>query len=264
MIDEARTKAPKKMVYLNPRFTVKEYDWGVFVGPRAGEPAKDFTLTDFNGNEIRLSAYKGKWVVLETASATCSMYVKNIEGMRQLREEFPDVEFLLVYVREAHPGERLGQHKSFDEKFEAAHLLPSKYKEDRKVLIDTLDGDMHRAYGVMPNVVYIIRPDGTVHYRCNWATVDGVREALADRTRLHTHENADMHKLKASRGLFTALKVMWTGGAVALWDFFVATPKLLHRHKMVDEYYDKHGRFQNTPNEPTIVYEAKSSADEAA
>lgn len=257
-------KQPKKMVYLAPRFRVKEYDWGVFVGPRAGEPAKDFTLVDFDGNEVKLSDYRGKWVVIETGSATCSMYVKNIEGMHQLRDEFPDVEFLVVYVREAHPGERLHQHKNFEEKKKAAHLLPKKYGEDRPILIDTLNGDMHRAYGVMPNVVYIINPDGVVHYRCNWATVDGVREALADRARLHRYENADMNKLKASRGMLTALWVMWTGGIVALWDFFIATPKLMRRHKMVDEYYEKHGRFQNTPNQPGIVYEDKPGQEQAA
>jgi peroxiredoxin len=264
MAEASSKKQPQKMVYLNPRFRVKEYDWGVFVGPRAGEQAKDFTLTDFDGREVKLSDFRGKWVVLETASATCSMYVKNIEGMHQLRSEFPDVEFLVVYVREAHPGERLHQHKSFDEKLRAAHLLPKKYDEDRPILIDTLNGDMHRAYGVMPNVVYIIRPDGAVHYRCNWATVDGVREALSDREKLHTHENADMHKLKASRGMLTALKVMWTGGIVALLDFFIATPKLIKRHQLVDEYYAKHGRFETEPSQPTIVYEARNEPEQAA
>lgn len=241
-------KKPQKMVYLAPRFRVKEYDWGVFVGPAAGDPAPDFPLTDFDGNQVKLSDYRGKWVVLETGSATCSMYTKNIPGMKKLREEFPDVEFLLIYVREAHPGERLHQHRSFDEKVRAAKVLPSRYGEDRPILIDSLNGDMHRAYGVMPNVVYVIRPDGIVHYRCNWATEDGVREALSDREHFHTYENADMNKLKASRGLGTALRTMWTGGILALWDFVVAGPALMRRHKLVDEYYAKHGKFQNEPS----------------
>ncbi|MFQ5660061.1 MAG: deiodinase-like protein [Gammaproteobacteria bacterium] len=238
----------QKMVYLAPRFRVKEYDWGVFVGPAAGEKAPDFTVTDQDGNEVKLSDYLGRWVVLETGSVTCSMYAKNIPGMKVLRKEFPDVEFLLIYVREAHPGERTGQHKSFEEKLAASKRLPGRYHEDRKILIDTLNGDMHRAYGVMPNVVYVIRPDGIVHYRCNWATVDGVREALSDREHLHTYENADMNKLKASRGFFTILKTMWAGGFLAFWDFLIATPALIRRHKMVDAYYAKHGRFQNQPS----------------
>lgn len=242
------TEQRKPMVYLAPRFRVKEYDWGVFVGPAAGEEAPDFTVTDYDGNEVKLSDFRGKWVIIETGSATCSMYAKNIPGMKQLQKEFSDVEFLLIYVREAHPGERLHQHRSFEEKYAAAKLLPTRYNENRRVLIDKLDGDMHRTYGVMPNVVYVIRPDGIVHYRCNWATEDGVKEALSDRENFHTHENADMHKLKASRGLWTTLRSMWTGGILALWDFMIAGPALLRRHKMVDDYYNKHGKFQNQPN----------------
>ena len=239
---------PEKMIYRRPRFKVKQYDFGVFVGPGAGDPAIDFTVTDYDGNECRLSDFRGKWVVLETGSATCSMYTKNIPGMKQLRAEFPNVVFLLIYVREAHPGERLHQHRDFEEKRAAAKLLPGRYGEDRPILIDTLDGDMHRAYGMMPNVVYVINPDGIVHYRCNWATVDGVREALSDREHLHTLENADMTKLNASRGLWTAVRTMWTGGIVALWDFVVATPALIKQHKKVDEYYAKHGRFARRPS----------------
>jgi hypothetical protein len=57
-------------------------------------------------------------------------------------------------------------------------------------LLYTSEGDFHRAYGGMPNIIYIIRPDGTVHYRCNWTSVDLVQDALKDRENLHTVENA--------------------------------------------------------------------------
>lgn len=241
-------KAKQKMVYLNPHFRVKEYDWGVFIGPSAGETAPDFAVRDLDGNERSLADYRGKWVVLETASATCSMYTKNIPGMKGVRAEFPDVEFLVIYVREAHPGERLGQHKTDEDKLAAAKLLPTRYDEDRPILIDKLNGDMHRAYGMMPNVIYVINPEGVVHYRCNWAMVDPLREALADRDHLHTMENADMKKLKASRGMAIAIRTMWTGGIIALWDFVIATPALIRRHKMVDEYYAKHGKFEQQPS----------------
>lgn len=236
----------QKMIYNQPRFTVKQYDWDLFKGPRAGEEAQDFTLTAQDGSNVKLSDFRGKWVVIETGSATCSMYTKNIPGMLALRKEFPDVAFLVVYVREAHPGERLSQHKSFEEKKQAATLLAPRYGEERPVYIDAYEGDMHKSYGGMPNIVYVINPEGKVHYRCNWATVDGVREALSDRSRLHTVENADMHKLKASRGMMVALRTMWTGGLLALWDFVIATPKLLKRHKLVDDYYNKHGKFRNS------------------
>ena len=234
--------------YLNPRFKIKQYDWDVFVGPAAGEPAVDFTVTDFSGKEYTLSDFLGKWVVLETGSSTCSQYTKNIDQMRGLRGEFPDVEFLLIYVREAHPGERLSQHKRFSDKLNAARLLPEKYHEDRRILIDTLNGDMHRVYGAMPNVIYVINPEGSVHYRCDWTHVDGLRTALSKRDHVHAIEHASLKDISASRTLWVAIKTMWTGGFLALWDFIAATPALYRHHKLIDAYYDKHGKFKQHSN----------------
>jgi hypothetical protein len=209
-----------EMVYNNEHFTVKEYDWDVFGGPSAGEQFVDSELYDLKtGNKVKLSDFSGQWVVLETGSSTCSMFTKNIPNMKNIEEEFTDVKFLLIYVREAHPGERLGAHKSFEEKLGAARLVKPRYNEHRQVLVDGIEGDFHRHYGMIPNVLYVIRPDGTIHYRCNWATADDLRAALADRENFHTYENADMNKLKAGRGLYTSIRTMWTGGAVALYDF---------------------------------------------
>ena len=54
------------MIYNRPRFTVMQYDWDVFKGPRAGELAIDYSLTDLDGNEVRLSDFRGKWMAIET------------------------------------------------------------------------------------------------------------------------------------------------------------------------------------------------------
>lgn len=243
------TDTPKMPPYLTPRFKPGLYNWDMFIGPRAGEPAVDFTATDMDGKEVRLSDFRGKWVVLETGSATCSQYTKNIGSMAELARKFPDVEFLVVYVREAHPGERKRQHKSFEDKVEGARLLPVKYGENRRVLIDSLDGQMHRAYGGMPNILYIVNPDGIVHYRCDWALVRGVEKALADRDRIHTDEHADMEEINASRGVWIAVRTMWTGGFMALFDFIVALPTLFKKHKLVDDFYKTYGRFRNRPDQ---------------
>ena len=151
--------------YNNARFKIKLYDWDLFLGPAAGDVAPDFTVSDLEtGEPVSLSSLRGKWVVIETGSSTCSMYTKNIPGMESLCAEHPDVEFLVIYVHEAHPGERLHQHKNFNEKVSAARLLKPRYNENRRVLVDSHAGDFHRVYGMKPNFIYVIRPDGTVHY----------------------------------------------------------------------------------------------------
>ena len=242
------TDAKPKMVYNNKRFTVKEYDWDVFMGPAAGDPFIDATLTDLaTGEPVKLSDFSGKWVVIETGSSTCSMYTKNIPDMKSIADDFPDVVFLMVYVREAHPGERLHEHRSFEEKTKAASLVKPRYGEHRRVLVDSYEGDFHRSYGAMPNILYVIRPDGTIHYRCNWATADSLREALTERDKLHTYENADMKNLKAARGMYTSIRTMWTGGALALYDFVRAGPGMAARHQKVDAFYREHGQFNKKP-----------------
>ena len=239
-------KAPP--VYNTKRFRTVDYNFDMFIGPAAGEKLKDFPLTDLKtGKEVKLSDFNGKWVVVETGSSTCSMYTKDIAEMEAIEKEYPDAEFLLIYVREAHPGERLGPHQSMEEKLAAARLLQPRYGEARRILVDNLDGDFHRAYGSMPNVIYVVRPDGTIHYRANWATPAGVRNSLDDRENFHRLENADMKAIRASRGKYNMIRTMWTGGFVALYDFFKNMPLTVAKHAKIDAYYAKHGRFKNQP-----------------
>lgn len=242
------TEQKPPMVYNTSRFKPVDYNFDMFIGPAAGEKFKDFPLSDLDtGEEVKLSDFAGKWVVLETASSTCSMYTKDIADMGAIEKEHPDVEFIVVYVREAHPGERLGPHQSMEEKKTAARLLKPRYGENRRILVDSLGGDLHRAYGSMPNVIYVIRPDGTIHYRANWSTPQGLRDALADRESFHRQENADMKAIQASRAKYNMLRTMWTGGFVALYDFVKGMPISVAKHAKVDAYYKKHGRFKNQP-----------------
>jgi len=242
------TEQTPPMVYNNSRFRVVDYNFDMFIGPAAGEQFKDFALTDLDsGKEVKISDFAGKWLVIETSSSTCSMYTKNIKTMKDVVSEFSDVEFITVYVREAHPGERLGPHKSMDDKLKAARKIVPRYGEFRRILVDNLEGDFHRAYGAMPNVVYIIRPDGTIHYRCNWAAPHLITKALEDRDNLHKVENAPTAELRASRAMPHMIRTMWTGGFIALYDFFKAAPLTVSKHIKVDSYYAKHGRFKNQP-----------------
>jgi hypothetical protein len=115
----------------------------------------------------------------------------------------------------------------------------------------------------MPNVVYIIRPDGRIHYRCNWATPAAVREALNDRENFHTMENADMKAINASRRKMHMIRTMWTGGVVALYDFFKGMPLAVQRHHRTDTFYKKHGRFINDPADKPSAQELAAIINEA-
>src|SRR5579872_7076532 len=140
-------------------------------GPRAGEEAPDFELPTLEGEKIRLSDYAGeKNVVLTFGSATCPMTAGSIRGLNHLHEEYSDdeVQFLFVYAREAHPGEQLPAHRSLEDKEQAAELFREEEHVEMPILVDTLDGKVHRQYGGAPNPTYLIDKAGRVAFRMLW------------------------------------------------------------------------------------------------
>ena len=216
--------------YNYKRYKMSEYDLSSFNGPKAGEPASNFAVRTPEGREVSLDDYKGKWVVLETGSITCSMYVKNVKGFARLKDKYPDVEFLLVYVREAHPGSRLGPHESDEQKLELATEMMEIYKDPRTVLVDDLQGTMHHQYGTLPNMIYVINPDGKVIYRCDWSFPKNVEKVLQNRDRLHTREHIQI----ITAAPWIMFPVVLRGGWDAVWDLLAALPMITWAHIKFD------------------------------
>ncbi len=167
--------------YNYQQFSANQYGFGDnLAGPLIGEQAIDFSVIDIDGNEHSLSGYQGKYVVLETGSITCPMYVSRIEPMNAIAEAHPDVVFLTLYVREAHPGTKIGAHSSFEDKLNLARRVRSEERESRTILVDTITGDVHRSYGTWPNMIYVIAPDGSIAFRGVWNDA-AIAEEVIDR-----------------------------------------------------------------------------------
>ncbi len=150
-------------------------------GPEPGDEAPDLELRSLDGDKISLSDFSGeKNVVLTFGSATCPATAASIRGMNDLYEEYSgdDVEFFFVYVREAHPGEKLGAHKSIDDKVEAAELLREEEDIEMPILVDELDGRVHKKYGSLPNSTFVIDKSGRVAFRSLWTRPGVIEEAL--------------------------------------------------------------------------------------
>jgi Iodothyronine deiodinase len=101
-------------------------------------------------------------------------------GTERVRNDFKDrdVEFFLVYVREAHPGERYPAHETSEQKIQDAKALAELEGIGAKVLVDDLDGTIHRNYGQQPNMLYVIDKEGRVFFRALWAAETSLRRAL--------------------------------------------------------------------------------------
>lgn len=212
-------------------FGPEYYDFKRFDGPRPGDEAPNFEATRLDGNVFSLSDFRGSWVVLETGSLTCPITDSKVRSMDKLSQEFEDVVFILLYTREAHPGERCEAHQSFQDKLERGRKFEADYDVERTVLVDDIEGTAHRKYGGMPNSVHVINPDGIVVMRGDWNHLKKVREVLEHR------ENDRLYEREIYRGrplFFTqkkgVIRVLVEAGPRAVWDFLKNMPVLGWMH----------------------------------
>jgi hypothetical protein len=46
--------------------------------------------------------------------------------------------------------------------------MADRFDIRRPMLVDDLEGTVHRAYGALPNMTYVVRPGGIIVYRADW------------------------------------------------------------------------------------------------
>jgi hypothetical protein len=108
--------------------------------------------------------------------------------MDELAERFgKEVHFVFVYAREPHPEEHpdFTAHESMEQKMSYARTLAGRHAVDNWLtVVDSLDGQVHRAYGGLPNMCWILDHRGIVVYRANRTVPEDVEVALRDVLRL--------------------------------------------------------------------------------
>jgi len=223
-------KESTSSTYNYKHFNPADYNFKKFDGPKAGENYIDFEAQTLDGKTVMLSDYLDKTIVLDTGSITCPMYANTKGPMNLLKEQYPNVHFLLLYVREAHPGSRTKQITSFTEKMDNAKSISKLYNEQREVLVDTVDGFAHKLYGSMPNMTYVIGKNGIIKFRANWTNIDALKKVLLDPDKIVSKDYYGVVKPP----LFTALRTLLIGGSGALYEFLKGLPQLLRQHKEVE------------------------------
>jgi len=217
--------------YNYDHFNPKDYKFLEFIGPKAGEMYLDFQATTLEGKSVSLSDYIGKPIVLDTGSITCPMYANTTQAMNQFQKDYPDVHFLLLYIREAHPGKRTGAVKSMEEKVENAQETGRLYGEEREILVDDLEGTAHNLYGSMPNMTYVISKKGLVKFRANWTDIVALAKVL-ENIEDESIVIEDFYDIKKPTP-YIAVRTLLIGGWDALIEFLVSLPQLLRQHKEV-------------------------------
>ncbi len=143
---------------------------------KVGAPAPDFALPDLSGEkQLTLSDSKGKKpVVLVFGSCTCPPFRRQIGEVERIYQSYKDkADFVLVYIREAHPGsqipginngETIQQTETLAERRELAADFAEELKLTMPVLVDKEDNKVNATYAGWPNRLVIVGVDGKIAY----------------------------------------------------------------------------------------------------
>ena len=148
---------------------------------RVGMEAPGFDLASVDGGQVRLGdVLRERHTVLIFGAITSPVTATNLPELNHLWEYFQwrGVQFLLIYVREPHPGEKYPHHSSMEQKMAAARELQQIEEVRFPVLVDELDGRVHRAYGARPNPIFVVSREGRLVYRAGHAEAGPLREYL--------------------------------------------------------------------------------------
>ena len=194
---------------------------------RPGDPLPAFEWVTTNGDRlVNRDVFGGKPVLLIFGSMTCPMTASAAPSIQKLYEKFGDqVEFVMLYVREAHPGEHFPQSETMEQKLVHARAFKELYDIRWKVAADGIDGDLHRTLDPKPNSAFLINSDGVILFRSLWAAdTVALHQALDDAVAGRVLQRQQSLALigPVSRAMGKVHEVMKRGGPQAVRDLWRA------------------------------------------
>jgi len=137
--------------------------------PGPGDRVPEFDLPTVDGGRFRASDLAGP-ALLIFGSSTCPVTDNAAPGLNELYQRFGKrVRFVMVNVREAHPGKAFPQPRTPDAKMAHAKRLRNLHRFEFEVAVDDVDGTLHRALSPKPNSAYVLGAGGTILFRAQWA-----------------------------------------------------------------------------------------------
>jgi thiol-disulfide isomerase/thioredoxin len=183
-------------------------------------------VTTGGGRMVNRDVFDDKPVLFIFGSMTCPNTASAAPSVQTLYKQFGDrVRFIMVYVREAHPGEYISQAETIEEKLEHARALKEFYDIEWTVAADNIEGDLHRALDPKPNSAVLMNSAGIILFRSLWtADRDAMHQAL------HAAAAGRAPELKQSSALIGPVTramgqvqaVMERGGPQAVRDLWIA------------------------------------------
>lgn len=210
--------------YNYDKFSSQEYDLSNFGGPKLGAKAPDGMVTTLDGVSRQLLAFDKDFLVVELGSTTCPLFQSRRDAMAGLVHQHPNASFVILYVREAHPGAKIRQHSTMEDKIGCARLIEDAEQEGREVRVDDIKGSAHKAYGGYPNAVFIINKNGCVLFRSDWNDPSATGKAF---DLLEAGKPANVRSFFKPARPPIALETLRRNGKGAAPDFFKSLPSLI-------------------------------------
>jgi hypothetical protein len=150
--------------------------------PGPGDRFPEFDLPTLDGDRFGFRDLRETGpVLLIFGSSTCPVTDNAAPGLKELYLRFGDrVRFVMVNVREAHPGKTFPQPTTLTTKIAHAERLRDLHGFEFEVAVDDVEGTLHRAMSPKPNSAYLLAKDGTILFRAQWANDTNALEAALD------------------------------------------------------------------------------------
>ena len=126
-----------------------------------GVSAPDFTLTSVDGASVKLSQYRGKYVVLEWFNSECPFVQKhyNSGNMQNLQSNYTGKGVVWLAINSTNP-----KHFNYRDAKRSRQIISDWKAKPDSLLLDP-DGRVGRAYGARTTPhMYIIDPEGKLLY----------------------------------------------------------------------------------------------------
>ena len=130
--------------------------------------APDFTVLDYNGNQVKLSDFKGKPVVINFWATWCYYCKEEMPDFNDAFKKYPDVEFLMVNATDG-----------YQETVESAKKYMEEQNFDFNVYFDT-ESEAVNAYYVnsFPTTFFIDAEGNLVTYASGMLDYDNLEKGI--------------------------------------------------------------------------------------
>jgi hypothetical protein len=106
--------------------------------------------------------------------------IGSVEPLQKLHDRWGErVQFVDVFVRQAHPGPAVPAYHSFEQKLRDAEAYQRDEGIPWTVVVDDLQGTVHHEYGTLADPTYLIDRDGRVAFVNVVTSAPVLQEAIA-------------------------------------------------------------------------------------